>query len=33
VVYYCLVVGTVLEIVALRRNHYDHSAKSLRSFS
>lgn len=25
VVYYCLVVGTVLEIVALRRNHYDHS--------
>jgi hypothetical protein len=25
VVYYCLVVGTVLEIVALRRNQYDHS--------
>jgi hypothetical protein len=25
VVYYCLVVGTVLEILALRRNHYNHS--------
>lgn len=25
VVYYCLVVGTVLEIAALRRNQYDHS--------
>ena len=25
VVYYCLVVGTVLEIVALRRAHHDHS--------
>jgi hypothetical protein len=25
VVYYCLVVGTVLEIVALRRNQHDHS--------
>ena len=27
VVYYCLVVGTVLEIVALRRAHNDHSDK------
>jgi hypothetical protein len=26
VAYYCLVVGTVLEVVALQRNHRDHSA-------